>query len=133
MEDENHGIFKKEKNQVIYKQILSDDDIEQLLKKVKSRYIEDNSLQTIVTGHRQHVELDLSKELRFIVDKLEVVLFDYFSDIEFYRYARYYVQLYGGIKSHKDRNRDGFSNYTLLIYLTDDFYDGKLSIKTERS
>ncbi len=41
--------------------------------------------------------------------------------------------VHGNTRPHKDGNHDGVSNYTILLYLTDDFDDGKLSIKLKRS
>jgi hypothetical protein len=34
---------------------------------------------------------------------------------------------------HKYKSHDGLCNYTLIIYLTDDFDDGALSIKMKRT
>jgi hypothetical protein len=61
-----------------------------------------------------------------------IVLRDYFPDLEINSNARFYSHKYGKVRPHKDGNHDNICNYTLLLYLNDDFKDGKLSIKMKR-
>ena len=62
-----------------------------------------------------------------------MVLSDYFPDLRLDPNARFYSHQFGSVKPHKDGNHDGLCNYTLLIYLSDEFEGGKLSIKMKRS
>lgn len=134
MEDQLNNVFKKEEKQILYKQILPDTECDEI-----NSYLECNDLYkthigtSLVTGHRVFIDINL-KELpyAFISDRLLATLSNY-CDLEIDPNARLYSHVYGGIKPHTDKSRDGFSTHTLLIYLTDNFDDGKLSIKTKRS
>jgi len=68
-----------------------------------------------------------------ITDRLFTVLRDYFPDMKLDRWARFYNHQYGAVKPHYDANHDFMATHTILIYLTDDFGGGRLSIKTRRS
>lgn len=134
MEDQTNSVFKKEEKQILYKQILPNHECDEI-----NAYLENNNLHkthigtSLVTGNRVYIDINL-KELpyTFICDRLVATLSNY-CNLEIDPNARLYSQIYGGIKPHTDKNRDGVSTHTLLIYLTDNFDDGKLSIKMKRS
>ena len=135
MEDEVHAVFKSEPNQVVYKQILTYFEAIELneLFLNSNSYWQDGAIK-ISTGLRPYIDVNLEdKDVKLVYDRLIIVLKDYFPDIKVSTDARFYNHQFGGTKPHKDGNRDGVSNYTLLLYLTDNFDDGKLSIKTKRS
>jgi hypothetical protein len=136
MEDPINGVFYKEPNQVIYKQLLTmeeTDDLNSLLTNRAANLSQDGALH-LCTGFRKFIDIDLNdSSMSFITDRLRTTLFDYFSDLEICKDARFYSHEFGRTKPHKDGNHDGVSNYTLLLYLTDEFDDGKLSIKMKRS
>ena len=140
MEDSIHGVFKKEDKQVIYKQIISDieaDELNNILLKLDNNIWLDGAMH-ISTGSRPYLELDLfssHENLKEIYNRLPIILRDYFPDLQVNNDSRFYNHQYGSTKPHKDGmgGRDGISNYTLLLYLTDNFNDGKLSIKLRRS
>ena len=132
MEDQQYGVFHLEKKQLLYKQILTHDEIDKLNDECLNSVSCSNS-GGLATGCRMYSDVDLRAEYRDICDRLFVVLRDYFPDLQISPHARFYSHKYGAIKPHVDQNHDNKSNYTLLLYLTDDFDDGKLSIKTKRS
>lgn len=121
---------------MIYKQILQPDEVEEL----NSLYINQchSGISNLVTGQREYCDINLSEHM--ITKRLNTVLNDYFPGYlldmyrryAFGRYGRFYSHLYGSVKPHTDVNHDNKSNYTILIYLTDDFVGGQLSIKTKR-
>lgn len=61
-----------------------------------------------------------------------VGLSGYFTDIEI-GHIRFYRQEFGSTKKHVDVSIDGKSNYTLLVYLSDDFEGGGLELKHRRT
>lgn len=137
MEDNVYAIFKSEE-QIIYKQILNIDEAEifnnYLVEMINNDLADKNIGTSLVNGVRMFVEINLKLEnYNYLCDRLVIVLKDYFPDLRIDHHARLYSQSYGSIKPHTDKNHDGVSNYTMLIYLTDDFDDGKLSIKTKRT
>lgn len=114
---------------VIYKQILLEDEVLEL-----NTYLIDQShnqqISTLATGSRLYCDIDLTSHM--VTDRLFIVLNDYFPDMKLDKNARFYNHQYGAIKPHYDVNHDGVSTHTLLIYLTDDFEGGRLTIKTKR-
>lgn len=133
MENEQYAIFNKENKQVIYKQILISEEINQLNAELEESIFASNTETGLATGYRLFVDINIREQYPLVCDRLFVVLKDYFPDIELCPYGRFYSHKYGGIKPHTDKSHDGRSNYTLLLYLTDDFDDGKLHIKMKRS
>lgn len=137
MEDSEYAIFKKEEKQVIYKQILQLWEVEELnnyfvqLKESEPFLFYSN--ETLASGKRTYCDINLSDEpFSFLSERLIVVLNDYSID-KIDRHARFYCHSFGGVKPHIDSNHDNMSNYTLLLYLNDDFEGGELSIKMKRS
>lgn len=133
MEDANLGVFHKEPAQVFYKQIFSDLESDEINSEFMSTEAPWNDgAMSLATGHRVFIDLDL-QDLNNITSRCIQVLNGYFGDMTLDRHCRFYSQRYGGVKRHVDASHDNKSNYTLLIYLTDDFDDGKLSVKLPRS
>lgn len=114
---------------IIYKQILSEDEVLEL-----NTYLMDRThkqqISSLATGSRLYCDIVLDSHI--ITDRLFIVLRDYFPDMKLDKNARFYNHQYGAIKPHYDVNHDGVSTHTLLIYLTDDFEGGRLTIKTKR-
>ncbi len=115
--------------QVLYKQILLKDEINEL-NHIYNEHLS-KQLSNLITGSRIYCDIDLSKT--FIPERLITVLSDYYQNLMIDRWAKYYSHEYGAVKPHYDINHDNMSNYTLLIYMTDDFEGGKLSIKCKRT
>lgn len=138
MEDDIYAVFKPEEKQIVYKQILNYDDVimlnDYLVEMIDNDLVSTNTGTSLVSGIRVFIDINLrSEEYKDLCNNLVVVLSDYFPDLILDPNARLYSQSYGSIKPHTDKNHDNISNYTMLIYLRDDFDDGKLSIKTKRS
>ena len=129
MEDSIYAVFRSTDN-IIYKQFLLSDEASEYNNIFAN--ITTTSLTTISTGLREYVDINLT-EYPDIVNRILIVLDNYLPDICLARYCRFYSHKYGHIKPHVDMNHDNKSNYTLLIYLTDDFEGGELSIKVKRT
>jgi hypothetical protein len=135
MEDNQYAIFNKEEKQVIYKQILQPDECIELndyLMLMIHNNRDTINRGNLVTGHRSYVDITL-RDYPDLSDNLFRVLDNYFTDLKIDPNVRLYSQIYGSIKPHTDKSHDGLCNYTLIIYLTDDFDDGALSIKMKRT
>lgn len=132
MEDADLGVFHKEPAQVIYKQIFSEEEADDLTEKLIGTAAWENGNVSLATGHRKYISVSL-KDHGDIHIRILQVLNAYFGDITIDPNCRFYDHAYGGVKRHTDAAHDNKSNYTLLIYLTDDFDDGKLSVKMPRS
>lgn len=130
MEDPVYAVSKQ--NDIIYKQILTPDECKELNNEWMNMPLGHNIGTSLATGQRFHTDIDLNN-YPDIVKKLYIVLDNYYLNLEVLTDARFYSHLYGGIKRHTDENHDNRANYTLLIYLTDDFDDGKLSIQNKRT
>lgn len=113
--------------QVLYKQLLQPDEVDELNNQYQNLTILNTNL---TTGLRHYCDVDLTDS--FITKRLYTTLNDYYPNMILDRWARYYKHEYGAVKPHRDINHDNKSNYTLLIYLSDDFEGGQLSIKTIR-
>ena len=135
MEDPTNCVFKSEPKQILYKQILLDDECDELNElleqNIANGLTQTNIGTSLVTGNRSYIEFDIRNN-KEIHNRLFATLSNY-CDLRIDSNARLYSQTFGGIKPHTDANRDGVSTHTLLIYLTDDFDNGKLSIRTKRS
>lgn len=131
MEDGQYADFNSESG-IIYKQILNPDEISEL-----SEYYEGGVFQSngagLATGYRKFIDINLRESHPFICDRLFTIMSGYLPDLKISPYARFYNHEYGGIKPHVDGNHDNVSNMTLLLYLSEDFDDGKLSIKIKRT
>lgn len=125
------AVFRKH-DQIIYKRILSSDEANTYNEKFINMTNSKNGNSNIVTGARYHVDFDLRLQIE-LAQRLTVVLKDYFCNLEIDPNARFYSHQIGGIKPHTDGNHDNVCKYTLLLYLTDNFDDGRLSIKTKRT
>jgi len=133
MEDPEYGVFNS-KDDVVYKSILPSEMVADIISIISSKQDEWKDGATgLATGIRPFLELNLAQDFPWLIDHLHVVLSGYFPDMIISTDARFYNHQLGGVKPHRDGNRDGHSNYTLLIYLSDQFEGGNLSIKTVRS
>jgi hypothetical protein len=134
MEDQHHGVFNSNTG-ILYKEILSIAKCDELNNRLNMEVNKANTsiVTNLVTGLRYHLDINIRDEYPEICDRLYTLLDSYLADLRMDPNARLYSQAFGGIKPHRDINHDGISNYTLLIYLNDDFDDGKLSIKTKRT
>lgn len=130
MMDSINGVFRSQ-DKIIYKRFFSGleaDELNDLFNEITISSIS----SSLATGLREHIDINLDQQ-SMITERILVVLQDYFPDMCMDRYCRFYSHKYGGVKPHIDKSHDNQCNYTLLIYLTDDFDDGKLSIKTKRT
>jgi hypothetical protein len=125
-------IIFSESDRIIYKQILLREEANQLNDLFINLANEQNYNSNIVTGTRYHINFSLRSQPE-LVERLITVLKDQFCDLEIDPNARFYSHQLGGIKPHTDSNHDNVCKYTLLLYLTDNFDDGKLSIKIKRT
>ena len=132
--DNNFAIFKAD-SPIVYKQILLPDEIELLNTYFMNQLNDNNNNKSggIATGRRLHVDVCLKSLFVDICERLSIVLRDYFPDLQIDPNGRFYNHQYGGVKPHKDGCHDGKSNYTLLLYITEGFDDGRLSIKMKRT
>ena len=134
MEDPVFAVFHRETSQVIYKSILTLVDVQEINALLVGRESGwEDGATGLATGIRPFLGLDLEKDLPDLIPHVKVVLRDYFPDLEVSTDARFYNHQLGSVKPHVDGNRDGKSNYTLLLYLGSDFEGGRLSIKMRRS
>lgn len=131
MINEDDAIFYHHpENEVFYKQLLDEDDVSQIQKIFNGGIIAANDFGIIATGIRNKLEINTPD---FLKERLPIVLFDYLGSIELSPYIRYYKQKCGSIKPHKDKSLYGDFKYTCLIYISDDFEGGKLSLKVSRT
>jgi hypothetical protein len=119
-------------HKLFYKQILSVEETKELNDLFTHLILQHNYNSNIVTGTRYHIDFNIKSHPEF-VERLLVTLNDYFSDLKIDPNARFYSHRLGGIKPHIDGNHDNICNYTMLLYLTADFDDGKLLVKTKRT
>lgn len=131
MEDNNLAVFKACNQQVMYKQILDEGTVIDLKK-----HLITCSYQGNYTNMALRSRLDseaLTNELLFQIESaIKITLGSYFTTVEVGN-VRFYKQDFGATKPHTDICTDGKSNYTLLIYLSDDFEKGKLRLKCKRT
>ena len=133
MEDAEFAIFNSEPRQIIYKQLLDPLEVSALNNYCTTLTLERSHETGLATGQRQWCDINLrDQRFSFLCDRLFVTLENYFIDLRVDPNARFYSHKYGAVKPHTDKNHDNMSNYTLLLYLNDDF-EGRLSIKTKRT
>jgi hypothetical protein len=70
MEDHVFGIFDKEPKQIIYKQILTLDEIDDLHTNLKNNNINVNTTYGLASGHREHCDINIRDNYKFIGDRL---------------------------------------------------------------
>lgn len=131
MEDQSNSIFTKREQQVFYKQILDQYTLDELMTELDTNKFKPNHTSL---AKRYRLEQDkISLELLNTIKKnIKITLSNYFNDFEI-GYIRFYKQEFGETKKHTDVSLDGKSNYTLLIYLSDDFEGGGLELKCKRT
>lgn len=127
MENTDVCIFHKRDEQVIYKQILSNYTLNEIISFFEKSEFVDNSTNTA----NREILVDTFPDGLFddIKSEIKVALSDYFL-FDIYG-IRGYKQNYGEIKIHTDKSYDGLSNHTLLIYINDTFEGSDLHIKTK--
>ena len=136
MEDIDHLVFHNEPSQqIFYKPLLSSEEVLDFRNCFVKRFDQISSVSGgLATGNRKRLEIDLQEDVMSdIRERIVTVLRDYFPDIQLASTARMYSQDFGGIKPHRDASLDGASSYTLLIYMSDNFDGGKLSLKLKRT
>ncbi len=119
---------------LIYKSMISDD----LRADILGYYLESNNL-TSDNGSayfpKRRVLRELPQELtNRLNQELEITTSQYYLKfVPNTDYIRIYHSNYGIVKPHQDIPSDPKFTHTCLIYLTDDFYGGVLSVKVPRS
>ena len=130
MISDHDGIFYYyQNNEVFYKQILNVDEIDDIEKQFEDGINTVNEFSSLATGIRNRYEINTPD---FIKERLSTVLFDYLGKITISPFMKLYKQQCGGIKPHRDKSLYGDYKYTCLIYISDDFGGGKLSLKVAR-
>lgn len=109
--------------QVFYKQIINPDEIPEILDCF--HHLEEQ-INHLARGIRYKGEQETPQ---WIEQRLNAVLTDYLGAIKISPYIRLYRHICGDVKPHRDQSLYNHSNYTCLIYLSDDFEGGKLSLK----
>lgn len=114
---------------ILYKQILDEDtvkDIREALRQHESHYVSNDS--SLVTRRRMESSHMDNSILDCIIARVQTTLYNYWHTVNIGT-IRFYKQEFGETKPHRDVSTDGRSNYTLLIYLTDDFDGGRLRLR----
>lgn len=135
MEDPECAVFRAEPRQVFYKRMFSPDEAADLLGlAVASCPAVEGAGGGVAGGERRRYELDLAAaEFAHVRERLRCVLSDYLPDATIGDSARVYRHTAGGVRPHTDASLDGRATYTLLLYLSDDFEGGRLSVRVTRS
>jgi predicted 2-oxoglutarate/Fe(II)-dependent dioxygenase YbiX len=120
----------KNSTKMFYKKILDIDLLNRINTSLQNCKYTDNSSNVAkrMIAREEYVEHDTIIEL-----KRTIITFfsDYFVfDIG---HIRFYKQQFGEIKKHTDASLDNKSNYTLLIYLTDEFDGGELFLHNKET
>lgn len=131
MEDQLNSVFAKRKQQIFYKQILDQYLLEDINTEIDKLHFktQDTNLAKRYRLEQTEISAELLKNIK---ENIKVTLSDYFNEMEI-GYIRFYRQEFGETKKHIDVSIDGKSNYTLLIYLSDDFEGGGLELKCKRT
>lgn len=119
---------------MLYKSVLSADLVEDLIVFYKEQQTVSvrASGETGVFPDRKKID-DIPEHLsERIFRECLVTLSPYFLELSVST-PRIYGQSYGITRPHRDASLDGQSNYTLLVYLTDQFQGGVLSVKEPRT
>ncbi len=115
---------------LLYKSIISDD----LRQDILNFYLESNNLTSdngSVYFPKRYVLRHLPQEqIQALKQEIEITISQYyFKFVPNTDYIRIYHSNYGIVKPHKDIPTDPKFTHSCLIYLTDDFYGGVLSVK----
>ncbi len=126
--------FVDTNSKIIYKSLISNDLRENIL----SYYLNSSNLCSdngSVYFPKRRVLKDLPVEITNLLKKeLEITTAQYYLKfVPNTDYIRIYHSNYGIVKPHKDIPSDPKFTHTCLIYLTDEFYGGVLSVKIPRS
>jgi hypothetical protein len=134
-QSDQHNPIYYETN-IIYKSMISndlkDDILNYYLNLVDHNVVSDNGSayfpkRKTIKNIPQHFAQQLEKELLITMSQY------YLKFIPNIDYIRIYHSNYGIVKPHKDVPTKPTDTHTCLIYLTDDFYGGILSVKIPRS
>ncbi len=114
---------------ILYKQILSDDLTNELLHFFKSKNIISMNGSNLFPQRKQL--RDINEELcNKIISEVNTTLSNYFNSFEIdNNNIRIYYSDFGIVQPHKDVTIKDKYNNTLLIYLSDDFDGGKITVK----
>lgn len=132
IEDENEKYYKP---LILYKSVISNDLKEDIL----SHYHENESKILCDGGSRIFPKRKVIKEIPDLFTKrlnkeLVVTMSQYYTTfIPDINNIRVYHSNYGIVKPHIDIPTNSKNTHTCIIYLTDDFYGGNLSVKIPRT
>lgn len=144
MEDPKRSVFRKTRpgDVVFAKQVIPEDQAQEIHRDLLVKFPSDHpdwqeGAIGIARGIRHFVEL--AKHVTQcswwsgVKDQLIVVLGNYlgYHDLCVSDDVRFYRHQFGEVKRHTDGTRDG-SQYSLLLYLSDDFEGGTLSVRVPR-
>jgi hypothetical protein len=133
MEDIDNCVFIKRDQQIFYKQILNTYILNELKKELHSEQNNFKNNDTNLATRKKLIDNCINSNiLDEIKETIQTVLKNYFQKLEI-NDIRFYKQTYGETKKHIDKSLDGKSNYTLLVYLSDDFEGGELILKCKRT
>ena len=135
MEDIDNLVFHNEPSQqIFYKCLLSEKETLDLRGLIECNTHTTTNIGGLATGERKRTEISMDGNgMMDLKERIMTSLRDYFPDIQLGMTIRMYQQTFGGIKPHRDASLDGVSSYTLLLYMSDDFEGGKLSLKLKRT
>lgn len=130
MEDVSTLGFRNRSDLIFYKQILDTSQVKDLLKYLATcRY---KFQDTRLASRMKITEGEMEEgALKYVRESILTTLSGYFTDLKI-NYIRIYRHECGETKRHRDISLDGKSNFTVLIYLTDDFEGGKLTLRTRK-
>ncbi len=116
-------------NNILYKQILSNDLTNELIDFFKSKNIISMNGSNLFPQRKQLRNLtnELSEK---IIKEVTATLRNYFDNFQIdSSNIRIYYSDFGTVKPHKDVTIKDKYNNTLLIYLSDEFDGGKITVK----
>ncbi len=113
---------------VIYKQIISDELNMDLLDFFHSKKIISMNASNLFPQRKQL--RDITPELcERIIKETNITMSNYFNNFNIDDNIRIYYSDFGQVKPHKDVTIKEKHDHTLLIYLSDDFDGGNITVK----
>jgi len=133
MEDIDNCVFAKSAQQIFYKKVLDTYTLHDLQEELGSNNVNfKNNDTNLATRKRLQSNVVNEEIIDEVKERIQTVLRDYFHMVEIMD-IKFYRQVLGETKKHIDKSLDGKSNYTLLVYLSDDFDGGELILKCKRT
>ncbi len=133
MEDIDNCIFVKRDQQVFYKQILNTYILNELKGELNMKQNNFRDNDTNLATRKRLIDNCINSDIiNEVKETIQTVLKDYFQKLEI-NDIKFYKQMFGETKKHIDKSLDGKSNYTLLVYLSDEFEGGELILKCKRT